>query len=97
MPSGYGNERSDGLVMVLPHGSVRLAGQVMGYGTVMSEVDRAQRAASAPDNAAERDRNQRRGVDEDAPAQTTETDPTDTDHPTGEAQARKSAENEPPG
>ncbi len=63
----------------------------------MSTIEeRAQQAANSPENAAERDRNQRQGVDEDAPAQNPETDPAATDHPTGEAQARDNAENESP-
>jgi hypothetical protein len=63
----------------------------------MSDIEvRAQQAADAPDNAAERDRNQRQGVDDDRPAQNPETDPQATDHPTGDSQARENAENEPP-
>jgi hypothetical protein len=35
--------------------------------------EKAKAAAESPDNAAERDRNQRRGVDDDQPAQNSET------------------------
>jgi hypothetical protein len=65
--------------------------------TSNGEVERARAAADRPEHRAERDRNQRRGVDEDAPASTTETDPTATDNPVGVDQARENAENEPPG
>ena len=36
--------------------------------------EKAKAAAESPDNAAERDRNQRRGVDDDQPAQNSETE-----------------------
>jgi hypothetical protein len=64
----------------------------------MSDVeDRAKKAAEAPENAAQRDHNQRIGVDNDQAARNPETDPTATDHPTGEEDARENAENEPAG
>jgi hypothetical protein len=72
----------------------------MGYCAGMNstgEVERAQQAADLPEHRAERDRNQRRGVDEDQPASTSETDPTATENPVGVDQARENAENEPPG
>jgi hypothetical protein len=67
------------------------------------EVERAQRAANAPEHVAERDRNQRRGVDDDRPARNSEADPATpqdpaaTQHPVGTDQAQENAENEPPG
>jgi hypothetical protein len=59
--------------------------------------DRAKKAAAAPENAAQRDHNQRVGVDDDRPAQNPETDPTVTENPTGADQARENSENEAPG
>jgi hypothetical protein len=62
----------------------------------VGEVERAQQAADDAANAEQRDRNQRRGVDNDQPSQNPETDATATDHPTGEQQAHENAENDPP-
>jgi hypothetical protein len=63
----------------------------------MGEVERARRAADQPEHRAERDRNQRRGVDEDQAVDPSETDPAATDNPVGVDQARKNEENDPPG
>lgn len=71
-----------------------------GYCAVMNptdEVERAKRAADQPEHQAQRDRNQRRGVDEDQAAGGSETDPTATDNPVGADQARENEENESPG
>jgi hypothetical protein len=67
----------------------------------MSDIEeRAKDAAAAPENAAQRDRNQRIGVDDDEPAGNEHTeataDPRDTDHPVGTDQAKENEENDPP-
>lgn len=49
------------------------------------------------DDQAKHEMYQRVGVDDDQPAQNPETEPQATDHPTGEHQAQKNAENEPAG
>jgi hypothetical protein len=59
------------------------------------EVEGARQAANSPENAAERNRNQRRGLAEEQPAHYTETESAATQHPAGEDQARQNAE--PPG
>jgi hypothetical protein len=51
----------------------------------------------AEDDQAKHEMYQRVGVDDDQPAQNPETGPQATDHPAGEEQAHKNADNAPAG
>jgi hypothetical protein len=49
------------------------------------------------DDQAKHEMYQRVGVDDDQPAQNPETEPSATDHPVGDGQAKENQDNDPPG